>query len=294
MPCYTPIGAYWAEGGRVVFNSKEGYSDRPFSLPCGKCPGCREEKARQWALRIVHESKLHPQSSFVTLTYRQHELPAGETLQIEDLQKFFKRLRRTGRKVRYFACGEYGDENLRPHYHICLFNEDFSSDRVLYSTRNGNKLYVSPLLEKVWGKGFAPVGELTFESAQYVARYSLKKCDERSAEERYMRRSLDTGETYQVKPEFVTMSRKPGIGAGWFKKFSEDVFPSDEVIHRGRKYRPPRFYEQFVDEDELVVIKGKRRRRMEERAEANSPDSLKTRLRVHKLKMADRKLRGSR
>ena len=100
--------------------------------------------------------------------------------------------------VRFFHCGEYGELLYRPHYHACLFGFDFS-DKVLWSTRGGVRLYRSKILEKLWTFGFSTIGDVTFESAAYVARYCTKKITGDKADEHYNGRS----------PEYVTMSRPP-------------------------------------------------------------------------------------
>ena len=134
MPCYRPIKGYRsrrlnAETGKrpVVFNPRDGFYDQPVDLPCGQCIGCRLERSRQWAIRCVHEASLHERNCFITLTYRDECLPTNGSLDLDAFQKFMKRLRRRfGEGVRFFHCGEYGENFGRPHYHAILFNLDFS------------------------------------------------------------------------------------------------------------------------------------------------------------------------
>ena len=282
MQCTRPLKAYRAEGGRVVFTSREGWSDRPLELRCGQCIGCRIARSQSWALRCVHEAALHERNSFVTLTYRNEDLPKDLSLRVEDLQLFWKRLRKRGLKFRYFACGEYGDTNLRPHYHACLFGQDFAEDRELYNDANGKKLYVSSMLEETWGKGFAPIGSLEYKSAAYVARYVVKKATGVKAVEEYSRVCKDTGEVFEVKPPFVVMSRRPGLGSEWFSRFKSDVYPADHVVVEGREYRPPRFYDELLSEDELKEIRGRRLDKIAGRELESSPDRLKVKEKVLK------------
>lgn len=211
-------------------------------------------------MRCMHEADMHEVNSFVTLTYER--VPLCESLCVRHFQDFMKRLRKElaaeGKRVRFFHAGEYGEENGRPHYHVAFFGLDFA-DKVLISERDGIKLYTSPTLERVWGRGFVTVGQLTYESAAYVARYCLKKVTGEKAEVHYGGR----------RPEYTTMSRKPGIGAAWFGKFHGDVFPSDEVVVGGRCYKPPRYYENLLDKmnsDLLDSIK------MERQAESRGYD----------------------
>ncbi len=278
MVCFHPVTAYRSEGGKIVFNPKEGFVDLPLDLACGRCSGCRMEHSRQWALRCVHEAQLHKKNAFITLTYDPKHVPKDGSLRLDDWQKFAKRLRREAGPFRYFHCGEYGEVNLRPHYHACIFGLDFVADRGLWKDDGRNPLFRSPMLDRVWGLGFATVGALSFKSAAYVARYVMKKAPVDSA--KYVRtRDGEFGvrETYSVRPEYVTMSRRPGIGSKWFEKFKEDVYPSDEVILEGRKYRPPRYYDSLLGDEELDVYKAKRRRAMVNRGKDLSADRLRSR-----------------
>ena len=145
-------------------------------LPCGQCYACRIAKSREWASRCVMESKLHKENCFITLTYNDEHLPSDMSLQKDDFTKFIKRLRKnTGEKIRYYACGEYGDLYQRPHFHACLFGYR-PDDLVLFSVRSGVNLYTSSTLEKAWQyRGFVTVGDVTYYSAAYGARYVLKK-----------------------------------------------------------------------------------------------------------------------
>lgn len=201
---------------------------------------------------------MHDRNSFVTLTYAPEHLPHDGGLSLDHWQLFAKRLRKKIGSFRYFMCGEYGDENLRPHYHACIFGVDFSGDRVLFKRERGNTLFQSALLAETWRYGFCSVGELTFESAAYVSRYILKKRTGPQAAEAYERVDPDTGECFQVRPEFVCMSRRPGLGSKWFEKFSGDVYPSDEVIFKGRRFRPPRFYDEKLPAEDLKILKARR------------------------------------
>ena len=266
MPCTRPLKAYRAAGGGISFASAGragGYADRPLQLPCGKCPSCKLERSRQWSVRMKHEMLMHPENCFITLTYSPEELPKDGSLDVSHWQKFAKRLKKRV-KFRHFMCGEYGEVNKRPHYHAILFGCDFP-DKKFWKEERGNRLYVSPMLEETWGHGFTSVGEATSQSAAYVARYCQKKVsepyDDGSVDEylaRYGRWCSDTGDFWTVRPEFTTMSRRPGIGSEWFKKYKSDVYPHDEVIMDGRRYRPPRYYDNQLDEEELAGYKAKR------------------------------------
>lgn len=261
MPCYHPITAYKSrvlnENGKreISFNPNGAYSDLRVELPCGRCIGCRLERSRQWAIRCMHEASLHDENSFITLTYSPEQLPEGETLVLSDMQKFIKRLRKSysDKKIRYFACGEYGDNFKRPHYHVLLFGFRFDDEEVL--CKGSYELRRSDELERLWPFGFCSIGDVTFESAAYVARYCLKKITGEKADEHYQGR----------QPEFTTMSRRPGIGRDWLQKFESDVYPSDEVVVRGKHVcRPPRYYDQVLEKEEPAAyreIKAARQRK---------------------------------
>ena len=158
------------------------------TVACGQCMGCRTDRSKEWAARIVHESQMHPENSFVTLTYDAENVPMDGSLNKQHFQKFMKRLRKhfSDKKIRYFHCGEYGEKLERPHYHACLFGIDFD-DRVEHGAINSVVHYKSDTLEQLWGKGFCTVGELNYQTAAYTARYILKKMTGKQAEEHYMR-----------------------------------------------------------------------------------------------------------
>jgi len=221
----------------------------PLVVPCGRCIGCRLERSRQWAIRCVHEAQMHDENAFITLTYKDEELIYGAQdfgiLYPRHLELFWKRLRKCTRKrIRYFACGEYGEQYHRPHYHACIFGYDFP-DKTLENTKDSGNYYHSDMLDDIWSHGRCIIGDVSFESAAYVARYVMKK------------RLGATAISYKkegIEPEFVRMSRRPGIGASWYEKYKTDVFPSDGVVIRGGvKCKPPKFYsERFKKEFPLV------------------------------------------
>lgn len=258
MPCYRPLKGYRSrtltESGKrsVVFNPREGFLDMPINLPCGQCIGCRLERSRQWAMRCVHEASLYDKNCFLTLTYDGQHLPSDGSLDVKHFQDFMKRLRfHYGNGIRFFHAGEYGERFGRPHYHACVFNHDFD-DKELFSERGGFKLYSSAALSEIWGKGFCTIGEVNFETAAYVARYVTKKVTGRQAEGHYK----------GLKPEYTTMSRRPGIARGWFDLYSKDVFPSDSVVVRGRAMRPPKFYDrvfELANPEDFRFVKARRR-----------------------------------
>lgn len=227
---------------------------------------------------------MHRDNCFVTLTYAPEHLRSA-SLQVEDLQKFIRSLRKRRGPVRYFAAGEYGDQNWRPHFHVLLFGQDYCGDGRMVR-RKPFPLWDSPTLEAIWKKGQVRVGALTYETAAYTARYVMKKVTGARAAIHY--RAIDpiTGEVEELRPEFSTMSRRPGIGAKWFEKFQSDVYPRDEVVIGGRRHRPPRFYDERLPEDVVKALKVKRRERVKAREEELSEERLIIREKVAEANLA--------
>ena len=263
-------------------------------------------------------------SVFVTLTYDPENLPSDWSLQrpsrgekhdpegrpLSDFQLFMRRLRKARSKdrLKYYMCGEYGavcrhDVNLeekncvlgckvgRPHYHACIFNAGFP-DRFQYSsTRDGEPRFTSPELRKLWGKGHVDVGEVTMQSAGYVARYCLKKVTGEAAEDHYSSIDAETGEINTVLPEYAAMSN--GIGSDWYEEFKSDVFPSGEVPvpgSTGKIYRKvPRYYDEKlrVENEQLYDdIKSKRKAFATEHPEEFTPERLQSKYRVKRAQLA--------
>ena len=289
MPCYHPLKGFRSKsltrsGKRlIVFDRKSGYVDMPVTLPCGQCIGCRLEHSRQWAIRCVHEAQMHEHNCFIPLTYADEYLPPGRTLVLDHFQRFMKRLRKqNGHSIRFYHCGEYGTHYGRPHYHACLFGHRFEDARLWKQSRE-NPLYRSADLEKLWPFGHSSIGDVTFQSAAYVARYIVKKITGEKAEQHYQFTDPDTGEIHQQRPEYTTMSRRPGIGKTWLDKYAQDVYPHDHIILNGKKLKPPKYYNgQYEIEYPSDFAKIKRRRKEANKlhAEDQTPDRLKVRKKV--------------
>ena len=205
---------------------------------------------------------MHDENCFITLTYRNECLPGDLSIHKEELQKFFKRLRKnTGKKIRYFACGEYGEKTSRPHYHAIIFGYDFPDKYLHTMTKRGDALYRSPILEEAWKLGHSTIGDVTFESAAYVARYVMKKRkgDKEDIKKHYEMLDPETGEIHSVEPEFCLMSRRPGLGKTWLEKYRTDT-TKDFITIRGVKQNLPKYYDSLLEQmgEDLTDRKSKR------------------------------------
>lgn len=272
VACYHPINAYRKRGAYnqltkkwpITFNVMEAHPGTDLIIPCGQCIGCRLERSRQWAIRCMYEAKEYGDNNmFLTLTYDEDHLPEGRSLELRHFQLFMKKLRkRTGSGVRFFHCGEYGAMTQRPHYHACIFGFRFD-DMYVYRDLGKYKMYRSPTLELLWKHGNSMIGDVTFESAQYVARYIVKKHLGKGQEEHYEYVDEETGEVHYRKPEYTTMSRRPGIGSAHYDKYKGDIYPLDKVVVReGKTIRPPRFYDSKYEmeyPEDFKKVKNKRR-----------------------------------
>lgn len=319
-----PNGKY-----HIYFGTLDAKLGNPIELPCGKCTGCRLEQSRQWAIRCYHESRCYENNAFLTLTYDPEHLPASESVEKRELQLFMKKLRkkyvpknpydeeqqpeeynafREKHWIRFFACGEYGElckkcrkvrlkctcqsylPSLgRPHYHACIFNFNFP-DREVDDYNEGQVLYSSEALNQLWGNGRCWIGEVTFESAAYVARYVMKKITGDPAADHYFQLDKETGLCYDRNPEFVTMSRRPGIGKPWLARYQDDVYPEDTVIINERKVHPPKFYDtqfEIKNPEKLAAIK--EARALKTNSADNTDKRLKVRERVTLLNLKKKK-----
>lgn len=291
MACTAPVQAWVYADGLVRFSEKKG-AERPILLPCGGCLSCRVSKSREWAVRCMHEASMHESNSFITLTYDNEFLPVDGSLNYRDWQLFAKRLRKS-MPFRFFMVGEYGEKTWRPHYHALLFGVDFP-DKVYHSkSPTGHALWVSEFLDSCWGKGFCNIGAVTYESAGYLTRYSLKKVTGDKAWEHYRRFDPENGEVWWLRPEFAQMSRKPGIGATWLEKYgATDVFPHDRVVIDGKELPVPRYYDKQLEKLDVARLeenKYQREVKAERFLEHTYPDRLAVRDTVLKAKMSLKK-----
>lgn len=319
MACNHPLTMYKSKqklpNGKSIIKptiGKRSANDyEEIKVPCGKCMACRVRKKQEWTVRAINEAqRFGHRNCFITLTYDDAFLPDKGSLDPKDFQLFMKRLRanfqgfhgmrtESGKivhPIRYLACGEYGDENGRPHFHAILFNVTF--DDVQPHESGG---YSSPTLDRLWSRaidkadqeyyellgvevfedngkhyaklGMTTVGDFTHERAQYVAGYVTKKITGDEAKDHYERLDPESGLYYMLHPEFAMMSNKPGLGKKWCMDNVSDCFPKGYITIRGKKYPIPRYYEtvyEGIDPEALEALK------QERKEEAQKPNIEKT------------------
>lgn len=276
-------------------------------LPCGKCVGCKSDRATQWARRCTHESKTWDWNIFITLTYDEENLPPQGFLQPRDLTLFWKRLRKNAnghqrdphrnvrltkrgteskqqhQPIRYFACGEYGEQNGRPHYHAAIFNLAVHDAQHTGFDDRGEPVYTSDFLSKTWGKGRIEFGQFTADGAAYIAQYQMKKQarDLANAE-----RNLRQTGRLNGKPEpFLRMST--GIGRDWFDQWHTDL-QHGYLTTNGFKSAIPRYYKERMkqrhqDEYETMELR-REKHRLKNHTDRNSPERLAAAEYIHKQK----------
>lgn len=271
MACYRPVEAWDYTPAQMDIFSKRVLSfsaprsladqdkmkrqGRLLQLPCRHCVGCRLSKSREWANRVVMEQLYHDESWFLTLTYDDEHLPishasnpaTGEmisfhsTLVKKHLQDFFKRLRFNSKQsIRYFAAGEYGTSTFRPHYHILVFGLHLDDLQVIRKNFAGDSYFTSDFIAKCWPFGFHILGKVTWQSAAYVARYTMKK-----ASSGYDKRFYDVA---GIESEFQVMSLKPALGRQYYDDhpdlFDYDSF-SVSTPQGGRRMYPPEYFRKL-------------------------------------------------
>jgi len=230
MACLTPLTLYRKERSMRTNNHTD-------TVPCGRCPNCLKRRIQQWSFRLQKEQEIALTSSFVTLTYDDDTLPYSElgypTLVKKDHQLFMKKLRKHlhanrykydikhNTKLVYYAVGEYGDENYRPHFHSILFNLPYKL------------IEDETIIQEIWGKGIIQVAVCNTASINYVAGYINKRIHPKQQD------PLDDRTI-----EFSLMSK--GIGKNFLtraaiKSYKEKMQPY-LTVENGTKLSMPRYY----------------------------------------------------
>lgn len=275
-----------------VVNSMRSHGDKFktdfIEIPCGHCISCRLKQSRDWANRCMLEAQEHESNYFVTLTYNDENLPepnliideiTGECIESpvnplkkRDVQLFMKRLRKAVApdKIRFYGCGEYGSESMRPHYHLILFGLKLDDLEVIGKNALGHNYYVSKTIEECWynentreSLGFHTVATVSWETCAYTARYCTKKLNGSSSQ---------VYEFYNYPPEFSLCSRKPGIARNYYDSKCKEIYSTDElIIPRGTDKsilaKPPKYFDRLFDieyPEEYNVVREQRRKIAEE------------------------------
>lgn len=218
-------------------------------IPCGWCMQCRIDKRNAWTDRIGFELKKND-GAFVTLTYDEDNMPSDYGLHKDHVQKFLKRLRKnlSGRKIKYYAVGEYGslgtDLNLydtgfgRPHYHLIIIGL--------------SPLYDEKYIKKSWPFGFIKCLPANRSTVRYTLKYLEKQIHGKKAEEVYG----------ALQPPFSLVSQ--GIGLEWLKKNQETVSEIGGYYVNGRFRPAPRYYKDKLGIDNSTKINSVKLKRIKD------------------------------
>lgn len=202
-------------------------------VPCGKCVECLQDRSIEWSYRLMLEASLYKDNIFLTLTYKDNPI----SLNKRDLQLFIKSLRAKiyPKKIRYFACGEYGAKGKRPHYHLIIFNY-IPEDIQYWKSKKGNDYFLSKMISDIWKKGFITIGKLTLKSCKYCAKYLQK---------------LNDIDDDLVKP-FLVMSNRRGIGFG---AIDDNWLFTDKIYIEGNYRKIPRYFLKVFEERGYLLDK---------------------------------------
>jgi len=295
MACHHPHNAYRRPGGQPVFGRPptgvHGSQYEFLRIPCGRCIGCMETRAKHWALRCTLELHRHPTASFVTLTYDDEHVPVlpdgRQSLRKDHVSAWLKRVRsRLGRseaqlprerrrRLRFFASGEYGDRFGRPHYHALLFGIDPAADRELVAkswgiaVRDPDGSYSSGTVRSF---GHVDVQKVTPKVISYVAGYCSKKLGwKRDAAECV---DPSTGEVYRFQPPFVLVSGG-GFGGVGIGGHARDAYPAswrDSAFLGGARTSVPRYlhegWKRVASAEEAAQLEAERKERARFRSRA--------------------------
>lgn len=269
---------------------KQGFNYSFEKVPCKWCSGCQEKYSKEWATRCMLEAAQYEHNYFITLTYNENHIPKDDELvnyktgeifqndnweqghlEPEDLTRFNKSVREYWRThfnhtgIKFYASGEYGGLTRRPHYHMIMFNLPIKlEDLRIYKIKNGHILWDCDILTKIWGKGFVGLAEVNWDTCAYTARYVMKKLKGKKSDEQYYEQGM--------RPEFVRMSRRPGIGIDFFKENVQEIYKNDEIILQGhaekiQPVKPPEYFDRMfrdIEPERMDEIKAIRKQIAEE------------------------------
>lgn len=191
-----------------------------FEVPCGRCTACRTARAHEWSIRLMHEFEFWDDSVFLTLTYDDVHLPEDNAVSKRELQLFFKRIRKRVSPISYYACGEYGENYGRPHYHAIVFGLSFRDKQIV---------------EDSWRLGFVKLGLVSYQSCRYVANYIGKAFNGDVAKKFYGNRL----------PPFQISSN--GIGLRWAQRHEDQLIANGKITVHGQDHGIPKYYRRKLD-----------------------------------------------
>lgn len=287
MRCNNPLKASFDAAGNLCYNSKNKMSglETVFDFECRKCLPCRLNASREKGIRGWHEAQFHDSKMFLTLTYADPYLGSGR-LSRPDIELFIKRLRShvdytSGNKLQIFGVGEYGDIGKRPHWHLIVYGFRPSDTKRERSTDRGDQIYSSEFLgpylaedvdngkNYLWPWGKVEFGDVTLDSASYVARYSAKK----------LVHGPDGSHDYDPIP---ISPKGRGLGRVWIEKYYKQTFEQGYVLLPNKtKSRIPRYYTEWCKKNQpelydhyVTVVRPSTQKDSLERAEQEETEYL--------------------
>lgn len=294
--CRHPAQTFDLKDERIWFDKKNKRSlkimkSEPIKLPCGRCIGCKLDYSREWANRCMLELDSSKENYFLTLTYDDRHLPYKEqiepitgvkvskpTLYPRHMQLFLKRLRKRfpDSTIRFFGCGEYGEKNHRPHYHLILFNCPLGDSMHYFKSFRGYQYFISDVINDLWTStdletdgeslGYHLITNVTWDTCAYVARYCLKK----AKGDDYFKYASDN----DVEKEFIRMSRRPGIGREYFERHKDKIYEVDQISEGFKSpIKPPKYYDRLFDVEHHFELEDIKNHRKDLMSFAHDPES---------------------
>lgn len=197
-------------------------------INCGKCYSCKEQRSREWSLRLQCENESYKYNKyFLTLTYSNNN---QKSLNKKDFQNFIKRLRNNNYKIKYFGCGEYGPTTMRPHYHLILFTENKIDDLEIY----GQQLYTSEKINNIWKNGNVIIGIADNGAMNYTSGYVNKKLEKNEYK------------FFKIQEPFKLFSK--GIGKEYLIENEKIILQDFKIYINGNSYNAPRYYLKYLKE----------------------------------------------
>lgn len=229
-------------------------------FPCGQCLPCRMNKRNSWNLRLQWEAAGHLSTLFIGLTYADEHVPltrkGNPTLDPEHFRYWLRMLRRCHKNpIRYYALGEYGTEESRPHYHVHLFGDyplpypncvySQEQDGIQCMHRCSVDCFVKHI-RRLWYYGHATAYPCTPADLAYTTLHHV------------VGHEPPWPDSHRV---FTSMSTHPGIGDNFFKNkrlvkhINDYEIPSHTYTPQGQVTALPRYYRDkiFTEADRVYL-----------------------------------------